>query len=505
MSDKPVAITHLVTAGGLAGKHQLPPDQQILVGPSTSSERNTLIPGLIPIACWRLEDVRFEFDSSFIRPEVALELNNLSILLGDHPRAPASVFGHADPVGFDDYNKQLSGRRATVIYALLTRRVDLWEDIYSHPLGGDRWGLKSVQIMLDALGFAPATLDGKRSASFVDAVRRFQRANSLKDDGDPGPKTRARLFPAYMDSVCRNKNDEAFRLEATDFLAHGADLGGRGDYQGCGEFNPSLIFSQAENQEFQKPSKKGERDAENAPNRRVVVFFFRPGSVVDSKGWPCPRVKEGVAGCKKRFWSDAEKRRSFQAKRREYKDTQDTFACRFYDRIGGPSPCESFVLRDVRIRLFDRFVAALPEAPFVATFNGVELTGKADGEGFIEVTQVLAPATLNLKWRERLPADDPASGVDVRDFFEYELDVFIAAFEHAAAEAVRQRLHNLGFRHAPTLEENITAFQRHYGRPQTGRVADVEVELTAIHDGTQPKPPGFPEPSEGYLISPGET
>ena len=71
-----------------------------------------------------------------------------------------------------------------------------------------------------------------------------------------------------------------------------------------------------------------------------MVFLFRPGTKVNPQRWPCPRAKEGVAGCRKRFWSDGEKRRSFQAARREFKDAQDTFACRFYQRLSDKSPCE---------------------------------------------------------------------------------------------------------------------------------------------------------------------
>ena len=65
---------------------------------------------------------------------------------------PLSIFGHADPVGNDDYNKQLSGRRATAIYGLLTRDTHLWEELYSHSFGNDKWGVKAIQIMLAELG-----------------------------------------------------------------------------------------------------------------------------------------------------------------------------------------------------------------------------------------------------------------------------------------------------------------------------------------------------------------
>ena len=57
------------------------------------------------------------------------------VLLKEHPESPLSIFGHADPVGNDEYNKGLSGRRATVIYALLISNSDpntavrLWEEV----------------------------------------------------------------------------------------------------------------------------------------------------------------------------------------------------------------------------------------------------------------------------------------------------------------------------------------------------------------------------------------
>jgi hypothetical protein len=68
--------------------------------------------------------------------------------------------------------------------------------------------------------------------------------------------------------------------------------------------------------------------------------LFQPGLRIDSGCWPCPRTNEGVAGCRKRFWSDHAKRRRFQAERREFESTGDTFACRFYDRLASQSPCE---------------------------------------------------------------------------------------------------------------------------------------------------------------------
>lgn len=99
---------------------------QMLVGPSTLREFNTVRLRLKPVACWRLDDIRFKFYSSFLRPEVAREVQHLFELREKHRKVdeftkttrypPLSIFGHAGPVGDDDYNKTLSGRRAKAIY-----------------------------------------------------------------------------------------------------------------------------------------------------------------------------------------------------------------------------------------------------------------------------------------------------------------------------------------------------------------------------------------------------
>src|SRR5262245_49037041 len=110
-------LAHLVQEGGVTGKHAPRGEGDVAVGPTTAAEFNTIRPGIIPIACWRLEDVRFEFDSSIVRPETKAELASLDALVREHPPisksekltppqqgCPLSVFGHADPVGNDEYN-----------------------------------------------------------------------------------------------------------------------------------------------------------------------------------------------------------------------------------------------------------------------------------------------------------------------------------------------------------------------------------------------------------------
>ncbi|HVY61675.1 MAG TPA: OmpA family protein, partial [Planctomycetota bacterium] len=140
-----------------------------------------------PVACWRLNDARFEFDSSFVKPAAKREVALLAALCRDHPGSPASVFGHADPVGDDAYNKTLSGRRALAIYGLLVRDASIWERLAAQPSGGDAWGPRADATMAGAVGAAP------------------------------GSATRAQLIARYMDFLAGD-----FELDpARDFIAGG--------------------------------------------------------------------------------------------------------------------------------------------------------------------------------------------------------------------------------------------------------------------------------------------
>ena len=84
-----------VTEGGIAATHAEVENFRPLVGPSTGGEFNTIKAALVPVACWRVDDIRFEFDSSFIQPGIEAELKHLADLLKKHP--PASIAKNATP------------------------------------------------------------------------------------------------------------------------------------------------------------------------------------------------------------------------------------------------------------------------------------------------------------------------------------------------------------------------------------------------------------------------
>lgn len=384
MSPRP---THSATQGGAASSHPLGDVDALCVATTTADGRNTIAEPLVPVASWRMDDIRFQFDSSFIRPEAADEFALLAVLAKEHSEAPITLFGHADPVGDDAYNKKLSGRRAIAVYAVLTRDTALWEDLYRHPHGRDDWGTRTLQLILQDRGHSPGAIDGVAGDQTKAAIKAFQGENGLTQDGVAGPLTREKLFLTYMDAHCRDEAGQPFVLDKTDFLGQGADRDGRGDYQGCSEFNPVRMFSQEENQRLQPAANHAERNRENAPNRRVVALLFRPGTVVPLEKWPCPAATAGDEKCRKRFWSDAATRRSFQEERREYPQTRDTFACRFYDRIAGDSLIE--IHEGGQGKLFMEIRNALGEEPLAGRAYRITPLGAAaamfegtlDGEG----------------------------------------------------------------------------------------------------------------------------
>ena len=66
MSDDQSGVIRSASQGGVIGQHPGPTSLQFAVGPATGKELNTLRFPPIPILCWKVEDMRFAFDSSFV-------------------------------------------------------------------------------------------------------------------------------------------------------------------------------------------------------------------------------------------------------------------------------------------------------------------------------------------------------------------------------------------------------------------------------------------------------
>jgi len=496
MSDESFEDVHVVSGGGMASSHPSQMALPVLVGPSTADERNTIRDGLQPVACWRMDDIRFEFDSSFVKPEAKEEMAHFARLKKNYPNCPVTLFGHADPVGNENYNKQLSGRRAKAIYALLTRKTELWEELYKKPYHGDNWGIKSIQTMLTALGHYEGPINGVLDTRTRQAVKDFQGSPAgveagLGVDGDPGKNTRPVLYREYMDLVCADEEGNPFQLDpGTDFLARGADAANlKGDIQGCSEFNPVLLFSKEDEDRFKRPANKAERDAANVPNRRVVAFLFHPGTQVAPADWPCPKIVKGEADaagikvCKSRFWADHEARREthLPGEAREYKESHDTFACRFYDRLARRSPCEAgfkeWVIRVLKTgtgSIADR--AAFTNETFVVTGAGAltpEIRGRTDANGVLRFKVAADTATMRLKIAD----------------MEIELQGGVLPDIDSGNTALMLRLLNLGYGksrlsdwNAAILTNAIKSFQKDHAMSESGSADETFKEkLKAMH------------------------
>jgi hypothetical protein len=277
-----------------------------------------------------------------------------------------------------------------------------------------------------------------------------------------------------MDKLCGD-----FRLDPTkDFLARGADQGGKGDYQGCGELNPVLVFSKSENERLNQEENRAERNSENAPNRRVVVFLYRPGSEVLPSKWPCPPARAGDAACQRRLWSDSAERRHLQDRRRVYEQTHDTFTCRFYDRMAGDSPCER-ALAMLRVRLHDCFGVKMPNVHYALDYVGKHKTGRADANGFINETLDPGTETCTVSW-------DPEDSDTSQDTaFRYGMELFVNLLDFDSDKGIERRLHNLGYPvDEADLAVKLRAFQAHHELDITGELDDATKDhLRQIYEG----------------------
>lgn len=439
--------------GGVSARHPPRASLPLVVAASTGDERNTIRMRPLPIGCWRLEDVRFDFDSSLIRPDAQGELTELATLWHEAGEPPLSIFGHADPVGDDEYNKTLSGRRARAVYGLLTRDTATWETLYTQPFSTDDWRKNAVAMMLPAVGASD--------------VRDFQTQHGLTPDGAAGPETRKELFRAYMDAICRESDRGPFQVPRTGFLGRGEDPGGKADVQGCSEFNPILVFSRDEDQQYRDPARRDERNQDSQPNRRVLVFLFPVGSHVAPAAWPCPRATEPSASCRPMFWPDADVRRNPGDERRDYERSHDTFACAFYDGMARTSPCETR-RKSLTIRLFGPNKDAIPNAPYrltVLPVNDVR-TGTADGNGVLSEANLLVPSRVTIDYGDPRLGQEPV----VR---AYTISVVLEADDGAGDEQVaRRRLGNLGYPPTRFLSDALRAFQHDYGLEENGALDD---------------------------------
>jgi outer membrane protein OmpA-like peptidoglycan-associated protein len=66
-------------------------------------------------------DITFDFDRADVRYEFVPRVRDLANTLTRYPAMSVQIIGHADAIGADGYNQQLSERRAYSVGTMLTR------------------------------------------------------------------------------------------------------------------------------------------------------------------------------------------------------------------------------------------------------------------------------------------------------------------------------------------------------------------------------------------------
>jgi hypothetical protein len=355
---------------GIFAEHPIRATLPVIVAPTTADRKaatNTVRRDFVVLACANFKEYNFAFDSSVVEPRAREGFASLARMIRRHPGDPMSLFGHADPTGEPGYNKWLSERRARSIFAVLMNDASIWEQLYKDPQGapGDKWGVKSLQLMLTGLGREPGE-SGKMDDPTKDAIRDLLVLPPLTPVADTAPIRKA-IFEKYLEFLRSDpdpKDPQPFpELGPDDFVGKGKQ---KGTFQGCSEFNPQFLLGKEELDGMEKGGDEGKesRNAANEPNRRVVLFFFSKDSQVNLKKWPCPAAAQGIQGCVDRFWSNGKDRkgRLFTRHRRRFGRSvkpehrlleppnpalavelgkeETTFACRFYHGVALRSPCE---------------------------------------------------------------------------------------------------------------------------------------------------------------------
>jgi outer membrane protein OmpA-like peptidoglycan-associated protein len=477
-------------AVSFAAQHAVYPRTPLKVAPTDGNETfNAIRFPLIPQACWRLGDRGFAFDSSFISPDFRNELSVLSGKVRENAGCVSAVFAHADPVGSDAVNKTLTDRRAMAVYGLLTRQKALWAWLYDNPQVGDAWGVPAIQMMLasltgratdDAGGsyddpastpYYAGAIDGETGPTTMGAIRAFQRDAGKSPTGRADADTRSTLFGAYMNWLCTPDGATApFKMAPTDFLG-GAGLEAnavpqlpRLSLQGCGKLNPVVLLPSREMNQEDTMS----RNADDAPNRRVIMYFFPPGTRIDPGSWPCPSVKDEGDACTEAFWPGGDARRQNGKERRNYKDTRDTMACRFYDRFARRSPCEG-AAPVVRIRLFNTMGEPMPGAIYRLKIGAKEWRGTATATATVTLVGVSVPVVVSAEWGP--PPTDEDSPDDGGRLI-HSMTVTVLDPPAAIPATLTEQLHALGYPREAPLRECVRKFQDDYGLARTSDIHD---------------------------------
>jgi outer membrane protein OmpA-like peptidoglycan-associated protein len=82
-------------------------------------------------------DITFDFNRAEVRYEFMPRIHDLARTLTRHPNVRVNIIGHADAIGSDAYNQELSERRARSVGAALINNGVQWQRI--EAVGRGEW------------------------------------------------------------------------------------------------------------------------------------------------------------------------------------------------------------------------------------------------------------------------------------------------------------------------------------------------------------------------------
>jgi outer membrane protein OmpA-like peptidoglycan-associated protein len=82
-------------------------------------------------------DITFDFNRAEVRYEFMPRIHDLARTLTRHPNVRVNIIGHADAIGSDAYNQDLSERRARSVGAALINNGVQWQRI--EAIGRGEW------------------------------------------------------------------------------------------------------------------------------------------------------------------------------------------------------------------------------------------------------------------------------------------------------------------------------------------------------------------------------
>ena len=216
---------------------------------------------------------RFAYNSAFPTPAIAGGLRFMIEAMDEAPNRKATVFGHADTTGSDQFNKNLSDRRAQATLALLA----------DDPAGFDKvakdedWDSSIYQAMLRALGPNPGPIDGKPGELTKRAVRGFQReyAQGVYHRDSARTPSVSVVESGELDSVTKQAVRDAYIALFSTRIPLDSFAGPK--FAGCSEFIPLSDSTKA------------------SDNRRVTFAVFRAALVPRDDEFPC--VQGDASAC----------------------------------------------------------------------------------------------------------------------------------------------------------------------------------------------------------------